>query len=186
MTTQIILDGLRGIDKTPETYWLFACWLALDYAILPAIICATVAGCIKLIVDACRSCQAKPEASYQAIANDAFTRLDLAEQELKTVKEALGKAEKENNHLKGTKENMEEFGSQIVSKKLDPSVGVPWMRCSPDLPQYVARIEKELEELEASADAVKAAMGLHAGHDLYACVGLFNAMKDRAERKAKT
>lgn len=40
----------------------------------------------------------------------------------------------------------QEFMSEVVSDALDPSVGVNWMRCSPGLPAYVQRIERELAE----------------------------------------
>ena len=39
--------------------------------------------------------------------------------------------------------------SQVISDKIDPSVNVEWMRCSPDLPRYVNGLEKEVELLRA-------------------------------------
>ena len=39
--------------------------------------------------------------------------------------------------------------SECVSDEIDPSVNVSWMRCSPDLPKYVRRLEAELETLRS-------------------------------------
>ena len=41
-----------------------------------------------------------------------------------------------------------EKDSEIISGQIDPSVGVAWMRCSPDLPEYVRSLEVSLAEYE--------------------------------------
>jgi hypothetical protein len=42
-------------------------------------------------------------------------------------------------------ERAEVEASEEVSPRLDPAVGVPWMRCSPDLPRYVGGLEQDLD-----------------------------------------
>lgn len=47
----------------------------------------------------------------------------------------------------------EEFVSETVSDELDPSVGVPWMRCSPGLRDYIKRLERN-QRPDTEADGV--------------------------------
>lgn len=70
---------------------------------------------------------------------------DALERRLAEAERALAKCEREQG-------DQHEFLSQQVSEQIDEDANVPWMRCSPWLPRYVAGLESELAALTAERD----------------------------------